>query len=135
MKGQLLRFSIVGFSTLALYYLLLLIFVEYFSASISLASALAYILALVFNYVFHYSWTFMSNSSHQIVIVKYLMMVGVGFLINWLTMTNFATREKHSYLLVQTIVIGVIVVLNFVVGKIWVFRVEPTNTQGHSGAD
>lgn len=118
-----LRFSVVGVTTAILYYGLLLAGVEYLHVSAVLVSAIAYPVVLAVNYLMHYRWTFATSSPHTIALKRYLLMTGCGFFINLSIMYVGVSVLQGNYLLVQTIAMAVVIVWNYGMSSVWVFRV------------
>jgi putative flippase GtrA len=116
------RFAVVGIVTAILYYALLLISVEWLGLHPTLASSLCYVIVVVFNYLMHYSWTYNLSADHTTAGVRYLLMIGTGFLVNAMVMHVGVTWMGWNYLLVQTGSVAVIAAWNFVLSTLWVFR-------------
>ena len=117
-----IRFSVVGACTALLYYGLLFFFVEGLRMDATMASSIVYIIVVIFNYAMHHSWTFDGPRSHAKSLLRYVIMVSCGFLINGFIMYAGATEAGWNYLLVQTLAVLVIVPWNFFVSMLWVFR-------------
>ena len=118
-----LRFSVVGVTTAAIYYGLLFAGVEGLHLNAVLVSAMAYPMILAVNYLLHYRWTYATSSPHAIALKRYLFMSGCGFLINVSIMYFGVAFLQANYLLVQTIAMVVVIVWNYVMSSLWVFRV------------
>jgi putative flippase GtrA len=116
------RFCVVGACTALLYYGLLFCFVEGLRMNATVASCIVYVIVGIFNYAMHHSWTFDGPGSHTRTLSRYLIMVSCGFIINGLIMYAGATEAGWNYLLVQTLAMLVIVLWNFSVSMLWVFR-------------
>jgi putative flippase GtrA len=120
---RIFRFSVVGVITAIIYYGLLLAGVEYLHISAVLVSAMAYPVILVVNYLMHYRWTYTTSSPHTIALKRYLFMTGCGVLINVSIMYVGVSFLHANYLLVQTIAMVVVIVWNYAMSSLWVFRV------------
>ncbi|MBE9538846.1 MAG: GtrA family protein [Proteobacteria bacterium] len=119
---HLFRFGIVGATTAALYYGLLYAGVELLALDAVLSSSAAYIIVIVANYLMHYSWTFAVSSPHTTALKRYLVMTGCGFFINGLIMYIGVSVLQLNYLLIQAIAMGVVILWNFCLSSLWVFR-------------
>ena len=117
-----LRFGAVGAATAALYYSLLFAGVELLKINAVVTSSAAYVLVIAANYLLHYSWTFTASSPHTTALKRYLVMTGCGFFINVSIMYVGVSLLQLNYLLIQTVAIGVIVVWNYCLSSLWVFR-------------
>ena len=116
------RFSVVGACTALLYYGLLFFSVEGLRMNATLASCIVYVIVVIFNYSLHHRWTFDAPGSHTGTLSRYLIMVSCGFIINGFIMHAGATEAGLNYLFVQTLALFVIVLWNFSVSLLWVFR-------------
>lgn len=119
---RLLRFTAVGIATAGLYYGLLFVAVELLQLSAVGASAVVYVVVIAFNYTLHYSWTFALSSPHTAAIKRFLFMTACGFFINISIMYLGVVVLQWNYLVAQAIAMGVIIVWNFVLSSLWVFR-------------
>ena len=117
-----LRFGIVGISTALLYYALLFVAVELLRVGPVTGSSIVYVIVISANYLMHYSWTFAAASPHTTALKRYLFMVGCGFVLNLIFMYVGVTVLALNYLVVQAAAMGVVIVWNFVVSSLWVFR-------------
>ena len=119
---RMLRFAVVGLATAVLYYALLYATVELLSVPAVAASAGVYLLVIAINYRLHYSWTFALSSPHTAAIKRFLFMTGCGFFINVSIMYICVSLLQWNYLLAQAVAMGVIIMWNFVLSSLWVFR-------------
>lgn len=119
-----LRFALVGIATAALYYGLLYAGVELLNLNVVVCSSAAYVVVIVANYLMHYSWTFAAASPHTTALKRYLVMTGCGLLINGLIMYVGVSMLQLNYLLIQTVAMAVIIVWNYSLSSLWVFRDE-----------
>jgi len=116
------RFGVVGVATAALYFGLLYVGVELLQLSPVLSSSVVYVIVIAANYLMHYSWTFAVSSPHTTALRRYLFMTGCGFLINAFVMYFWVSVLHWNYLLVQSGAMAVIIVWNFCLSSLWVFR-------------
>ncbi len=116
------RFGVVGVCTAVLYYGLLYAFVELLGMNATLSSSVVYLIVIVFNYLMHYSWTFTVSAAHNTALKRYLFMTACGFLINGLIMYAGVSHLGMNYFLVQTASMALIILWNFTVSMLWVFR-------------
>lgn len=120
--ARLFRFGIVGGITAALYYALLYVGVEWLKVGAVLSSAVVYLIVIAINYLMHYSWTFAISSPHTTALMRYLVMTGCGFFINVSVMYIGVSVLHANYLLAQTAAMVMIIVWNFTLSSLWVFR-------------
>lgn len=122
MRTMTTRFVAVGVATAALYYSALIAAVEVFAIPPVAASTLCYVVAITFNYFSHFHWTYASGGSHTATMVRYLIVVGAGVLLNALAMHAGVNAWGAHYLLVQTAAFVLVIALNYVSFSQWVFR-------------
>lgn len=116
------RFGVVGVLTAVLHYGLLYIGVEMLRLGATVSSSLGFIVAVVFNYMMHYSWTFAEPAPHGQTLRRYLVMISCGFLINALVMYAGVHWLALHYLLTQALALVTVVVWNYTMSSLWVFR-------------
>lgn len=121
-RRQLVRFAIVGLSATGAYYAILAALVELAAAPVMLATSVAFVTVCVANYVLHHLWTFASSEAHGRAIPRFMLMVAAGFLINWCVMFAGVSVLRVNYLLVQALAIAAVVVWNYLLSFVWVFR-------------
>jgi putative flippase GtrA len=121
-RGELLRFALVGLTTTALYFGLLLLQVEAWGVSITLASSIACVIAITYNYLLHYSWTFSADAPHGIVLVRYLLMSVGSVLINASVMHYGVPLLGLHYRLVQVLAAAAMIAWTLCMSALWVYR-------------
>jgi len=121
-NNRVFRFAVVGLATAALQYTLLYVGVDILLLNATLTSSVTFAIIICFNYLMHYNWTFAVPAPHTKALSRYLIMTSCGFLINSFIMYVGTSLSDYNYLLVQTAAIGVIVVWNFSLSSLWVFK-------------
>ena len=116
------RFGVVGVATALLYYALLYVAVESLGMSPPVGSSLVYAIVIGFNYLMHYSWTFAEPAPHTKTLSRYLVMIFCGFLINGSIMYIGVSHFGINYLLIQAVAFVMVILWNFSVALLWVFR-------------
>ena len=116
------RFGVVGVLTAILHYGLLYVGVEALGLNATLSSSLGFVVAVIFNYLMHYTWTFGEPAPHGQTLQRYLVMISCGFLLNGLVMDAGVRWLGLHYLLTQGLALVVVVLWNFVISNIWVFK-------------
>ena len=122
MIARLLRFCVVGVLTALLQFSLLYLGVEVLQMDTTLASSAGYVVVVIFNYLMHYSWTFKGTAPHGRALVRYLVVIGCGFLLNAVFMYTGVSLLSVNYLLVQSLAMLIIIIWNFIMSNFWVFR-------------
>lgn len=122
-----LRFALVGVLTALIHYGVLYIGVTQLAWSSIVASSVGFVIAVIFNYFSHYGWTFAGGADYQSpphgrTLLRYLVMVACGFIINGVIMTLGVQLLGWHYLVVQLLAYIVVVSWNFILANVWVFR-------------
>ncbi|MEP1471089.1 MAG: GtrA family protein [Halieaceae bacterium] len=121
--ARLIRFCVVGLITAVIHYGILLLGVEQFATDATLASSIGFIVAVSFNYLMHYSWTFDQPAPHGRTLVRYLVMIACGFMINAVVMFVASDILAILYLISQALAMAAVLVWNYLLANYWVFRV------------
>ncbi len=119
---KLFRFTVVGLITAAVHYGLLFLLVEFLGLQATIASSLGFLVAVAVNYLMHYSWTFAAPVPHGHALLRYIVMISLGFLINGGFMQFGVVALELNYLLVQLLAFVAVISWNFLVSSLWVFR-------------
>lgn len=114
-------FLVVGGASTLLQFLLLVLFHEIFAVPPVMASACAFALSAVANYWLNYHWTFASGAAHLTTAPKFVITALLGLTINTVTFA-LALRLLPHYFLAQVVAVGVTVVVNFAIHKLWIYR-------------
>jgi len=122
------RFGVVGVLTAVLHYGLLYGGVEALQLNAMVASSLGFVVAVIFNYMMHYSWTFDEPAPHGRTLRRYVVMITCGFLINAAVMYAGVQWMALNYLLTQAPAVVAVVLWNFVLSNVWVFRPPASNS-------
>jgi putative flippase GtrA len=117
-----LRFGVVGVLTAVLHYGLLYAGVQALQLNATLASSIGFVVAVFFNYMMHYRWTFDAPAPHGRTLGRYLVMITCGFLINAAVMYAGVQWLALHYLVTQALAMIAVVLWNFVLSNVWVFR-------------
>jgi putative flippase GtrA len=86
-----------------------------------LATTLAYAVAFTVNFSLNRLWTFGSTAALTGQATRYLVLIGVNYLIT-LLMVNGLAAIGISYLLAKVMSTAVIAVINYIAYRNWVFR-------------
>ncbi len=121
-RQRLTRFALVGVATAGIYYGLAWLVFAHTGSGALLASSIACVTALVFNYHAHYHWTFTADAPHGPLLVRYLVMVSVGTVLNGLVMYWGVDVLAGNFFLVQTIAAVTMVSWSLCLSTLWVFR-------------
>ena len=115
-------FLIVGGLSTAVQYVVLTVLVHVAGVGPVPASACGYALGAITNYLLNYQFTFRSSAAHGVAGLRFIAMAGAGLALNTAIVWTAVHPLGINYLVAQVIATGVVLVFNFVVGKLWTFR-------------
>ena len=119
---QFVRFVGVGGVATALQYLILVVLVSIFDIKPMSASTVGFLISSLVNYELNCRFTFNSASTRQKTMPLFYCVVAIGLLINALVMHIFVSVLLLHYLLSQIVATSVVLVSNFTLNRVWVFR-------------
>jgi putative flippase GtrA len=122
------RFCIVGATTTALQYLILVLLVEFARLSPEVGSSIGFAISAVFSYLLNRSATFRSGAAHSRAAPRFVLMVVAGLCVN-AAILYLVRRDGVPYLGAQVIATSGTLVFNFLLSRYWVFR-NPDVPQG-----
>jgi putative flippase GtrA len=119
--GSLLRFGVTGVLSVAVDVGILTTLHSGFGVRLVWSTLAAYAGGLAVNYTLNRNWTFMARADHRETLIRYGVMVGFNFC-STLAIVLGLTHLGLYYLLSKLIAIAINAVINFFVGRTWVFR-------------
>lgn len=118
---QFVKFVVVGASGTALHYAILIFFVSALDSDPALGAMVGATFGAVCNYWLNYRFTFCSNRPHFEAMPRFIVMAGVGIFFNGM-IVKALTLASIYYLLSQLIATLTILIMNFLLSKLWIFR-------------
>ncbi len=115
------RFLLVGGFCTLLQYALLIVLVEGFALSATLASTIGYILSASVNYVLSYFFTFESAAQHRRSLPRFWLITGCGLVLNGVVTFIGTTICGAHYLVAQAAATCVTLLWNFFANLRWTF--------------
>jgi putative flippase GtrA len=121
------RFALVGVITGLIHYGLVYLGVSWLGWDSLVASSIGFVVAVSCNYFMHYGWTFAVDANeipppHGVTLMRYLIMVACGFVINGLVMYLSVQSLGSHYLVAQAVASAAVVLWNYLVANFWVFK-------------
>ena len=117
-----LKYIIVGISGTLLYLALLTIQIELLNIEIIIATITSYIVIIIGSYYLSYSWVFNSREKHLNAFVRYIVVVGLGFIINTMGMYLSINVFDLWYLTSQVVLLCLVAINNYLMNKLWAFK-------------
>jgi putative flippase GtrA len=123
------RFVLVGGVATSIQYLLLFGLVHWTGANPVLASSLGFVVSAFANYLLNYYYTFRSKHEHGPALLKFMVIAGVGLILNLMIM-QILTGETLHYLIAQVIATAVVLLWSFAGNSLWTFRTDSVSRMG-----
>jgi len=121
-RSTLVRFILTGGIATLLQYVVLWSGVEVLGLPAAAASGIGYLVGSLVSYFLNYYYTFESSRSHVGAVSRFYIMVGIGWLINVLTVGVLADSLEWNKWLAQFIATAIALVWNFCFSRYWVFK-------------
>ncbi len=118
---QFIMFTGVGAIGTAAQYLVLILLVQIADITPVYASSCGLIVGAVINYILNYYYTFESNKQHTETLLKFMLVAGLGFILNGIIMYTGTELIDLNYILVQLAATGVVLISNFTFNRLWTF--------------
>ncbi|MGB9107770.1 MAG: GtrA family protein [Telluria sp.] len=120
-SAQFTRFAMAGGAGTAVHYLVLAGLVSLAGIAPGRAAFAGAALGACAIYLLNRRYTFASSRSHTQTLPRFALMATVGAVLNGV-LVGLLSGAGVYFLLAQLIATGVILVINFIVSKIWIFR-------------
>ncbi len=119
---QFALFVVAGGVATAAHYALLIVLVEWLGIAPVPASMAGYVLGALVNYRLNYVYTFQSRKRHREALAKFLVVAGIGFVLNAAILHAAIGPLGVHYLPGQVFATVVVLFWNFAANKLWTFR-------------
>jgi putative flippase GtrA len=117
-----LRYVGAGGLGTAAHYLVLTLVVELLQIVPAYATVVGAFAGAILNYVLNYHFTFASKAPHRRTLPRFFVVAAVSAALNGLGMWYATHRLSLHYLLAQLLCTGAVLVLGYVLNRIWTFR-------------
>lgn len=118
---QFLRFALVGVIGTALHYAVLIVLVSGLDGDPALGAMAGATCGAAFNYWLNHRFTFRSDRPHREALPRFLLMAGIGISLNGM-IVKALTLAGVNYLLSQVGATLIILIMNFFLSRLWIFR-------------
>jgi putative flippase GtrA len=120
---QIARFGIVGVTSAAVNFSVVILLVETQHLMPLHANVFAFLIAFQVSYWGHRYWTFAeTNALHRVAFPRLLLVGGLGFIANQSLFFLFLTVGKMPYPLALLADLAILPTVTFLLNKFWVFR-------------
>lgn len=127
---QFLKYCVVGGLNTFIDIGALYLFVEYLKIDVITASILSFIIAVTNSFLMNKSWTFKNKSTnYRKQFIKFLIVSVIGLGLNTIFMFTLVNVLKIWYILSKVITSFVVLTWNFLVNRLWTFRLFEQNIE------
>jgi putative flippase GtrA len=119
--AQLTKFFLAGGAGTAAQYVVLIALVALFQMAPGRASVAGAVVGAIVVYLLNRRFTFASQRGHRETLPRFAMMAIAGALLNGLLVGALSGAGLY-FLLAQMVATVVVLVFNFIVSKLWIFR-------------
>lgn len=122
-KKEFLKFLVVGLLNAVVTFGSFYIFYRIFHLYYLFSSIIAYSLGITNSFLWNKNWTFQAkNQNNRVLLIKFFILNFFGLLLNTVFMKIFVEISFLEPTLAQVMVIGIVVGINFLGSKLWVFK-------------
>ena len=117
-----LKYIVVGGVGSLIFLALLMIQVEIFDLDPVIAAVISNLIVIFGTYVASYKWVFVSDRGHRFTFIRYVIVIGLGFIINTTGMYLFVHVFNFWYLASQIVLFSIVAINNYLLNKLWTFK-------------
>jgi putative flippase GtrA len=119
--AQFTRFALAGGAGTACHYLVLVALVSLAGMAPGRAAFAGAVLGACVVYLLNRRYTFATSRGHAQALPRFALMAGAGAVLNGV-LVGLLSDAGMYFLLAQVLATGLILVINFIVSKLWIFR-------------
>lgn len=121
LKKKLLRFLTVGFASMIVYSVSVLVLIRFFGMVAEMASLTGYAVAIPMSFIGHRHITFRSDGHVSGEFLRFIVVHLAGMLCSYYSMIFATETLRMSYWIGMLLCIGGVTVINFIIMNGWVF--------------
>lgn len=119
---RLIRYAIAGCTAATTHFGVLTLLVEVGGLRPVVASAVGFMCGFVVSYLLQRRWVFATALRHGFTLPRFVVVIGLGLLINTTVLWIGTEYLEHHYALVQLAAFVVVPLNNYVLHSLWTFR-------------
>lgn len=120
-RFQFIKFASIGAIGTALHYAVLMFLVSVLGIDPAIGAMVGAMFGAACNYWLNHRFTFRSDRRHGDALPRFILMAAIGVLLNG-AMVKALTMQSINYLVSQVGATLLILVMNFFLSKLWIFR-------------
>ena len=119
-QRQFTKYAVVGFASNFILYCFYLLLTT-ISLAPHTAMTIAYAAGLTITYLVNRSWTFAYSGPGRATLLRYVLVYGLGYVVNFALLSVMVDRLGYPHQVVQAFLILLLAISLFLVQKNWVF--------------
>lgn len=120
-----LSYGIAGLVATASHYATMMALVWTMGGREVLASSLGFIVGAFVKYPLNYWLVFESRQRHRVAVPRFAIGLGLSFALNAVLLALLLRLLDVHYMVSQVLTTGVVILANYVIARLWVFRHRP----------
>ena len=96
--------------------------VEIFDLEPVISAVISNLIVIFGTYVASYKWVFVSKRGHRSTFIRYVIVIGLGFIINTTGMYLCVHVFNFWYLASQIVLFSIVAINNYSLNKLWTFK-------------
>ena len=131
-QRQFTKYAAVGLASNFILYCLYLLLTAV-SLQPHVAMTIMYAAGVMFTYLMNRNWTFVYTGHRRATLLRYMLVYGLGYVINFLGLSVMVDRLGYPHKVVQACLILLLAIALFVLQKFWVF--DRSGSQLHRSSE
>ena len=120
-----LGYGIAGLVATAAHYATMVALVWAFGGREVLASSLGFIVGAFVKYPLNYWLVFASRQRHRVAVPRYVISLALSFVLNAVLLAVLLRQLEAHYMVSQVLTTGAVILANYVIARLWIFRHRP----------
>ncbi|MCW2274526.1 GtrA family protein [Rhodoblastus acidophilus] len=135
LRRQISSFLVVGGIATSAHYAVMIGLRELAHAPVIPSALTGYVVGGVTNYILNRRHTFETDRTHAEAGWRFALVAAAGFFMTWALMALLTSKLGVPYILAQMFTTGLILVINFIVHRMWTFKAFSSEVDAGSRED
>lgn len=118
---ELVRYLTAGLAVVTTQFSILSFLVEKVSLNPTISSGIAYVISTIINYLLQFHYTFRSQKSHCVILLRYFCVTAAAIILNTLIFWLCNEMAGLWYLFSQMVALVLVTAFNFLLGRHYTF--------------
>jgi putative flippase GtrA len=120
-----LGYGLAGLVATAAHYATMVALVWAFGGREVLASSLGFIVGALVKYPLNYWLVFASRQRHRVAVPRFVIGLALSFVLNAVVLALLLRLVPAHYMVSQVLTTGAVILANYVIARLWIFRHRP----------